>query len=86
MTYSRLPVLGSLRLLTLAAALAVGLAHADDYADVSQLVRTGKLADALTKADLYLAGKPRDPQMRFLKGSFSVTPARRTMRSPPLPI
>ena len=68
MTYSRLPVLGSLRLLTLAAALAVGLAHADDYADVSQLVRTGKLADALTKADLYLAGKPRDPQMRFLKG------------------
>jgi len=45
-----------------------GTAHADDYADVSQLVRAGKLTDALNKADLYLAGKPRDPQMRFLKG------------------
>jgi tetratricopeptide (TPR) repeat protein len=55
-------------MLTLAAALALGVAHADEYTDVSQLVRAGKLADALGKADLYLAGKPRDPQMRFLKG------------------
>lgn len=69
MTHFRLPVvLGSLRLLTLATALAAGTAHADDYADVSQLVRSGKLTEALNKADLYLAGKPRDPQMRFLKG------------------
>jgi len=68
MTYSRLPVLGSLRLLALAAAMVAGMAHADDYADVSQLVRAGKLTEALNKADLYLAGKPRDPQMRFLKG------------------
>jgi tetratricopeptide (TPR) repeat protein len=68
MTYSRLPVLGSLRLLALAAAMVAGVAHADDYADVSQLVRAGKLTEALNKADLYLAGKPRDPQMRFLKG------------------
>lgn len=44
------------------------VAHADEYADVSQLVRAGKLTDALNKADLYLAAKPRDPQMRFLKG------------------
>jgi len=68
MTHSRLPVLGPLRLLTLAAALMFSLAHADEYADVSQLVRTGKLPEALTKADQYLASKPRDPQMRFLKG------------------
>jgi len=46
----------------------VSQAHADEYADVSQLVRAGKLTDALNKADLYLAAKPRDPQMRFLKG------------------
>ena len=51
-----------------AATLVAPLAHADDYADVSQMVRSGKLADALVKADQYLAGKPRDPQMRFLKG------------------
>jgi ketosteroid isomerase-like protein len=68
MTHSRLPVLAPLRLLTLAAALMFSLAHADEYADVSQLVRSGKLPEALTKADQYLASKPRDPQMRFLKG------------------
>lgn len=44
------------------------LAHADEYSDVSQLVRGGKLAEALTKADQHLVSKPRDPQMRFLKG------------------
>ena len=68
MTHSRLTVLGPLRLLTLAAALMFSLAHADEYADVAQLVRGGKLPEALSKADQYLASKPRDPQMRFLKG------------------
>jgi Flp pilus assembly protein TadD len=58
----------TLRLLALAAALACGLAHADDYSDVNQLLRSGKTAEALTRADQYLAGKPRDPQMRFLRG------------------
>ncbi len=43
-------------------------AHADDYSDVSQLMRNGKLPDAMAKADQYLATKPKDPQMRFLKG------------------
>ena len=68
MTHSRLLVLGSLRLLSLAAALMFSVAHADEYADVSQLVRAGKLPEALTKVDQYLSVKPRDPQMRFLKG------------------
>ena len=43
-------------------------AYADEYADVAQLTRDGKFAEALSKADAYLASKPRDPQMRFLKG------------------
>ncbi len=43
-------------------------AHADEYTDVGQLLRSGKLAEAMTKADAYLATNPRDPQMRFLKG------------------
>ena len=43
-------------------------AYADDYAEVAQLTRDGKFTEALSKADAYLAGKPRDPQMRFLKG------------------
>jgi tetratricopeptide (TPR) repeat protein len=41
---------------------------ADAYGDVSQLMRSGKIAEALDKADQYLAARPRDPQMRFLKG------------------
>ncbi|MBA3774781.1 MAG: tetratricopeptide repeat protein [Ramlibacter sp.] len=59
----------ALRLLALAAALwASPIARADDYADVAQLMRTGQTAQALAKADQYLAAKPKDPQMRFLKG------------------
>jgi tetratricopeptide (TPR) repeat protein len=59
----------SLGLAVLAAALlAGGAARADEYGDVNQLLRSGKLPEALNKADQYLAGKPKDPQMRFLKG------------------
>ncbi len=58
----------ALRVLCLVAVLSVTAAHADEYADVNVLVRAGKLAEALAKADQYLAGKPRDPQMRFIKG------------------
>jgi tetratricopeptide (TPR) repeat protein len=57
------------RLLAFACALACsGLAWADDYGDVGQLIRSGKAVDAIAKADQYLAAKPRDPQLRFLKG------------------
>ena len=57
-----------MRLATLAAALCSACAFADDYAPVSELLRNGQLADAMLKADQYLAKNPRDPQMRFLKG------------------
>lgn len=43
-------------------------AFADDYADVSKLLRVGQHAEALTKADAFLSKNPRDVQMRFLKG------------------
>jgi tetratricopeptide (TPR) repeat protein len=69
MTYAASSIPKKLRLVALAAALlGSAAAFADDYSDVNQLLRSGKLAEALTKADQYLAGKPRDPQMRFLKG------------------
>jgi len=58
----------SLRLLVLAGACVAANAYADDYADVSQLVRTNKFSEALTRVDSYLANKPGDPQMRFFKG------------------
>ncbi|MDE2605385.1 MAG: tetratricopeptide repeat protein, partial [Burkholderiales bacterium] len=60
-----------------AALLASGAARADDYADVNQLLHTGKVTEALAKADHYLSAKPKDPQMRFLKG-VALTEAGRT--------
>ncbi len=45
-----------------------GTARADEYADTLQLLRAGKLVEAQAKTDAFLANKPRDPQMRFLKG------------------
>lgn len=56
------------RLLALAISLTLGTAHADDYSDVAQLLREGKLAEAQTRVDRHLAAKPRDPQMRLFKG------------------
>jgi cytochrome c-type biogenesis protein CcmH/NrfG/ketosteroid isomerase-like protein len=67
---------GALRVLVLAVTLSATAAYADDYADVNALVRSGKLAEALTKADQYLSGKPRDPQMRFLKGVIQTEAAK----------
>ncbi|MES2509239.1 MAG: tetratricopeptide repeat protein [Pseudomonadota bacterium] len=55
-------------MLFLAAALCASAAHADEYGDVNVLIKAGKLAEAQAKADQYLSGKPRDPQMRFIKG------------------
>ena len=43
-------------------------AHADDYTDVAQLTRDGKFTEALARADRFLSNKPRDSQMRLLKG------------------
>lgn len=65
---SRNPLPAALRMLLLAAMLSVSAAHADDYADVSRLIRAGQYPEALAKADQYIAAKPRDPQMRFFKG------------------
>lgn len=58
----------ALRLLALVAALCVPPAHADEYTEVNTLVRAGQLGEAMARADKYLATKPRDPQMRFIKG------------------
>lgn len=42
--------------------------RADDLSDVQQLLKGGHAADALKRADQFLAGNPKDAQMRFLKG------------------
>lgn len=64
-----------LRLLTLAALLAAGVAQAQaqaqavgDYAAITQLLKAGKPTEALTQIEQRLATNPRDPQLRFLRG------------------
>jgi tetratricopeptide (TPR) repeat protein len=57
-----------LRLLTLALACVALPGLADDYADISQLLRANKFPEAMTLVDSKLVAKPADPQLRFLKG------------------
>jgi ketosteroid isomerase-like protein len=45
-----------------------GSVRADEYSEVTQLSRDGKFVEALAKADVFLSSKPRDAQMRLLKG------------------
>jgi Flp pilus assembly protein TadD len=47
---------------------ATTLAHADEVTDVNQLARAGQATEAMAKLDQLLAVKPKDPQLRFLKG------------------
>jgi tetratricopeptide (TPR) repeat protein len=58
-------------LLKLAVAAAMAFANcvqADEYTDVDRLVSAGQWAEAVHKADQFLATHPRDARMRFLKG------------------
>jgi len=67
-----------LRRLALAAAIVTpALAYADDYSEVTQLLRSGRHAQALAQADRYLVLRPRDPQMRFLRGVIQSESGRR---------
>ena len=52
----------------LSAGLLLGNVAFADYAEVNRLMRAGQYPEATVKADQFLAGKPKDPQMRFLKG------------------
>lgn len=41
---------------------------ADEVADISKLIRDGKATEAMQKTEAALLQKPKDPQLRFLKG------------------
>lgn len=58
-------------LLSMAIAVALTFAtstQADEYTEVDRLFSTGQWAEAVHKADQFLASHPRDARMRFLKG------------------
>ena len=42
--------------------------RADEVAEVNQLAKAGQTTEAMVKLDQFLAVKPKDPQLRFLKG------------------
>ncbi len=63
--YISKPLLVSCSLL---AALFTVPAFADESADVGKLIKGGQFVEALSKVDVALAQKPRDAQLRFLKG------------------
>jgi tetratricopeptide (TPR) repeat protein len=56
------------RLLLLMVGLSAGQTRADEYSEISQMLRAGRQAEALTRVERHLATKPRDPQMRYFKG------------------
>ena len=71
MTSSRrtfFPLVRIARFVAFSALLCAGAVHADEYADITSLLKAGKPADALAKADQRLASTPKDPQLRFLRG------------------
>jgi tetratricopeptide (TPR) repeat protein len=61
-------LLTALRSLLIATAFFASAVQADEYADVNNLLRAGQVSQAMAKAEQYLAKKPRDPQMNFIKG------------------
>jgi ketosteroid isomerase-like protein len=54
--------------ISMSAALFAMSAHASDIDEVNQMLKAGKQAQALTKVEQALTAKPRDAQLRFLKG------------------
>jgi len=62
---SRLAVCGAWILIALTAALP---ARADDVREAGKLLKAGQHKQALAIVDKILAGKPKDPQARFMKG------------------
>jgi Flp pilus assembly protein TadD len=58
----------SLLALAFSLALAVAPATADELAEASKLLRAGEHQQAMARVNKLLAGKPADPQARFLKG------------------
>ena len=62
------PLVRLARLVAFSALLGAAAVHAADYSDITALLKSGKAADALAKADQRLASAPKDPQLRFLRG------------------
>jgi len=56
------------RILSCGLVAGMGTALADDASDIAKLLRAGQHSEALAKTDAALGQRPKDPQLRFLKG------------------
>ena len=63
-----LPIKKKFVLSSLFLTLVLTSAHADEASDVGKLLRTGQIAQAMQKVDAALTTRPKDAQLRFLRG------------------
>ncbi|RST51701.1 nuclear transport factor 2 family protein [Variovorax sp. DXTD-1] len=64
-------------LLATACGMALPALAAVEHDEVDRLMQAGKLDEAMTRADAFLKDKPKDPQMRFLKGVIQLDTGKR---------
>ena len=64
-------------LLATACGIALPVLAAPEHDEVDRLMQAGKLDEAMTRADTFLKDKPKDPQMRFLKGVIQLDTGKR---------
>lgn len=64
-------------LLATACGVALPVLAAIEHDEVDRLMQAGKLDEAMTRADAFLKDKPKDPQMRFLKGVIQLDTGKR---------
>jgi tetratricopeptide (TPR) repeat protein len=64
-------------LLASACGLALPALAAVEHDEVDRLMQAGKLDEAMSRADAFLKDKPKDPQMRFLKGVIQLDTGKR---------
>jgi tetratricopeptide (TPR) repeat protein len=70
------PIVRALLLAT-ACGMAVPALAAVEHDEVDRLMQAGKLDEAMSRADAFLKDKPKDPQMRFLKGVIQLDTGKR---------
>ena len=64
-------------LLATACGMALPALAAVEHDEVDRLMQAGKLDEAMSRADAFLKDKPKDPQMRFLKGVIQLDTGKR---------
>jgi tetratricopeptide (TPR) repeat protein len=76
---ARLSFSPAVRALLLASACGMALPAlaAAEHDEVDRLMQAGKLDEAMGRADAFLKDKPKDPQMRFLKGVIQLDTGKR---------